>query len=121
MYRPLLKPDDPLPSCANLTTQFREGGDAFSEMPDGPRRARPSRRTSSFQGVTEWGTPWLPDLQDREEQRRGEACPPAVSRGGVRNPRMIPPKGRESLGIEEKVSPPSDPVLSQGLGNSLPG
>ena len=37
---------------------------------------------SSFQGVTEWGTPWpgpyqwAPMGEDRE-QRRGEACPPA--------------------------------------------
>ena len=41
----------------------KTGDDAFSEMPGG--------RPSSFHGVTEWGTPWLPDLQDREEQGGG--------------------------------------------------
>jgi hypothetical protein len=40
-------------------TDYYEAYDVFSEMPGGPRRARPSRRPSSFQGVTEWGTPWL--------------------------------------------------------------
>jgi len=42
------------------------GADAFSEMPGG--------RPSSFHGVTEWGTPWLP-LDRAGEQRRGEASP----------------------------------------------
>ena len=29
-------------------------------------------RPTLFQTVTEWGTPWLPASEKREEQRRGE-------------------------------------------------
>ena len=35
------------------------GDDAFSEMPGG--------RPSSFHGVTEWGTPWLPLVRAGEQ------------------------------------------------------
>jgi hypothetical protein len=33
-------------------------------------------RPTLFQTVMEWGTPWRPASEKREEQRRGEAYPP---------------------------------------------
>ena len=52
-------------------------------------------RPTLFQIVTEWGTPWLPALKKREEQRRGGRYHPSVT---VLNDQA----GR--LGIKEKIS-----------------
>ena len=47
------------------------GDNAFSEVPGG--------RPSSFQDVTEWGTPWLHVPQEREEQGGGRLHPSVTS------------------------------------------
>ncbi len=54
-----------LPKCSYSLSVM--GDDAFSEMPGG--------RPSSFHGVTEWGTPWLPVPQERGEQGGGRDHP----------------------------------------------